>query len=192
MSSDTYSSDICTTFLPYLFLRGQTWKIQQPSSEQDVLCRGESAPVTLRTFIAMWRFWIFTYQWTLLLCSRQHFLTLSCAAPKISPSTSEWWWVVVFFSDLQPSFVRIALNSSLCTSESLKHESQHVFKCKVLANGNILVAEEWFLQCVNWIPNLCVSVHLSVVWWIQCDGTDLTAKVQDLKLQCLLFLNIPR
>lgn len=26
----------------------------------------------------------------------------------------------------------------------------------------------------------------------QCDGTDLTAKVQDLKLQCLLFLNIPR
>ncbi|XP_042372690.1 diacylglycerol kinase iota-like, partial [Plectropomus leopardus] len=25
-----------------------------------------------------------------------------------------------------------------------------------------------------------------------CDGTDLTAKVQDLKLQCLLFLNIPR
>lgn len=26
----------------------------------------------------------------------------------------------------------------------------------------------------------------------QCDGTDLTTKVQDLKLQCLLFLNIPR
>lgn len=26
----------------------------------------------------------------------------------------------------------------------------------------------------------------------QCDGTDLTSKVQDLKLQCLVFLNIPR
>lgn len=26
----------------------------------------------------------------------------------------------------------------------------------------------------------------------QCDGTDLTAKVQEMKLQCLLFLNIPR
>lgn len=27
---------------------------------------------------------------------------------------------------------------------------------------------------------------------VQCDGTDLTSKVQDMKLQCLLFLNIPR
>lgn len=26
----------------------------------------------------------------------------------------------------------------------------------------------------------------------KCDGTDLTAKVQEMKLQCLLFLNIPR
>uniref|UniRef100_G3NYR4 Diacylglycerol kinase n=1 Tax=Gasterosteus aculeatus aculeatus TaxID=481459 RepID=G3NYR4_GASAC len=33
-----------------------------------------------------------------------------------------------------------------------------------------------------------LAKHLRVV----CDGTDLTAKVQDLKLQCLLFLNIPR
>ncbi|KAI4880353.1 hypothetical protein NFI96_021117 [Prochilodus magdalenae] len=33
-----------------------------------------------------------------------------------------------------------------------------------------------------------LSKHIRVV----CDGTDLTAKVQDLKLQCLLFLNIPR
>uniref|UniRef100_A0AAX7V821 Diacylglycerol kinase n=1 Tax=Astatotilapia calliptera TaxID=8154 RepID=A0AAX7V821_ASTCA len=28
--------------------------------------------------------------------------------------------------------------------------------------------------------------------WKHCDGTDLTSKVQDLKLQCLVFLNIPR
>ncbi|XP_061153508.1 diacylglycerol kinase zeta-like isoform X4 [Syngnathus typhle] len=32
------------------------------------------------------------------------------------------------------------------------------------------------------------SKHIRVV----CDGTDLTSKVQDLKLQCLVFLNIPR
>uniref|UniRef100_A0AAQ6AP63 Diacylglycerol kinase n=1 Tax=Amphiprion ocellaris TaxID=80972 RepID=A0AAQ6AP63_AMPOC len=29
-------------------------------------------------------------------------------------------------------------------------------------------------------------------WSLSCDGTDLTSKVQDLKLQCLVFLNIPR
>ncbi|XP_030630774.1 diacylglycerol kinase zeta [Chanos chanos] len=33
-----------------------------------------------------------------------------------------------------------------------------------------------------------LSKHIKVV----CDGTDLTSKIQDLKLQCLLFLNIPR
>ncbi|XP_072303889.1 diacylglycerol kinase zeta-like isoform X2 [Eucyclogobius newberryi] len=33
-----------------------------------------------------------------------------------------------------------------------------------------------------------LSKHIRVV----CDGTDLTAKVQELKLQCLVFLNIPR
>uniref|UniRef100_G3PRK2 Diacylglycerol kinase n=1 Tax=Gasterosteus aculeatus aculeatus TaxID=481459 RepID=G3PRK2_GASAC len=33
-----------------------------------------------------------------------------------------------------------------------------------------------------------LSKHINVV----CDGTDLTSKVQDLKLQCLVFLNIPR
>ncbi|XP_073327776.1 diacylglycerol kinase zeta isoform X2 [Pagrus major] len=33
-----------------------------------------------------------------------------------------------------------------------------------------------------------LAKHIKVV----CDGTDLTAKVQDMKLQCLLFLNIPR
>uniref|UniRef100_A0A671TI03 Diacylglycerol kinase n=1 Tax=Sparus aurata TaxID=8175 RepID=A0A671TI03_SPAAU len=33
-----------------------------------------------------------------------------------------------------------------------------------------------------------LAKHIRVV----CDGTDLTAKVQDMKLQCLLFLNIPR
>ncbi|XP_016408894.1 diacylglycerol kinase zeta-like isoform X3 [Sinocyclocheilus rhinocerous] len=33
-----------------------------------------------------------------------------------------------------------------------------------------------------------LSKHIRVM----CDGTDLTSKVQDMKLQCLLFLNIPR
>uniref|UniRef100_A0A8C2X3A5 Diacylglycerol kinase n=1 Tax=Cyclopterus lumpus TaxID=8103 RepID=A0A8C2X3A5_CYCLU len=33
-----------------------------------------------------------------------------------------------------------------------------------------------------------LSKHIKLV----CDGTDLTSKVQDLKLQCLVFLNIPR
>lgn len=33
-----------------------------------------------------------------------------------------------------------------------------------------------------------LSKHIQVV----CDGTDLTSKVQEMKLQCLLFLNIPR
>nr|XP_043891870.1 diacylglycerol kinase zeta isoform X3 [Solea senegalensis] len=33
-----------------------------------------------------------------------------------------------------------------------------------------------------------LTKHIRVV----CDGTDLTSKVQELKLQCLLFLNIPR
>lgn len=33
-----------------------------------------------------------------------------------------------------------------------------------------------------------LSKHIRLV----CDGTDLTSKIQDLKLQCLLFLNIPR
>ncbi|XP_053576273.1 diacylglycerol kinase zeta isoform X2 [Bombina bombina] len=33
-----------------------------------------------------------------------------------------------------------------------------------------------------------LAKHISVV----CDGTDLTAKIQELKLQCLVFLNIPR
>uniref|UniRef100_A0A3Q1B806 Diacylglycerol kinase n=1 Tax=Amphiprion ocellaris TaxID=80972 RepID=A0A3Q1B806_AMPOC len=36
-----------------------------------------------------------------------------------------------------------------------------------------------------------VNKDMSVMF-VHCDGTDLTAKVQDLKLQCLLFLNIPR
>lgn len=27
---------------------------------------------------------------------------------------------------------------------------------------------------------------------LQCDGTDLTPKIQDLKPQCIVFLNIPR
>lgn len=26
----------------------------------------------------------------------------------------------------------------------------------------------------------------------QCDGTDLTPKIQELKFQCIVFLNIPR
>ncbi|CAH2325917.1 diacylglycerol kinase zeta isoform X4 [Pelobates cultripes] len=33
-----------------------------------------------------------------------------------------------------------------------------------------------------------LAKHIRVV----CDGTDLTAKIQELKLQCLVFLNIPR
>ncbi|KAM6945708.1 diacylglycerol kinase zeta [Aplochiton taeniatus] len=33
-----------------------------------------------------------------------------------------------------------------------------------------------------------LAKHIKVV----CDGTDITSKVQDLKLQCLVFLNIPR
>ncbi|KAK1159692.1 diacylglycerol kinase zeta-like isoform X3 [Acipenser oxyrinchus oxyrinchus] len=33
-----------------------------------------------------------------------------------------------------------------------------------------------------------LAKHIKVV----CDGTDLTSKIQDLKLQCLVFLNIPR
>ncbi|XP_026070993.1 diacylglycerol kinase zeta-like isoform X2 [Carassius auratus] len=33
-----------------------------------------------------------------------------------------------------------------------------------------------------------LAKHIRVV----CDGTDLTSKIQDLKLQCLVFLNIPR
>ncbi|XP_071974907.1 diacylglycerol kinase zeta isoform X2 [Engystomops pustulosus] len=33
-----------------------------------------------------------------------------------------------------------------------------------------------------------LAKHIQVV----CDGTDLTAKIQELKLQCLVFLNIPR
>lgn len=35
-------------------------------------------------------------------------------------------------------------------------------------------------------------LYFSVFVHTQCDGTDLTCKVQELKLQCLLFLNIPR
>uniref|UniRef100_A0A8I6GM87 Diacylglycerol kinase n=1 Tax=Rattus norvegicus TaxID=10116 RepID=A0A8I6GM87_RAT len=33
---------------------------------------------------------------------------------------------------------------------------------------------------------------LSLLWLLQCDGTDLTPKIQDLKFQCIVFLNIPR
>uniref|UniRef100_V9KI06 Diacylglycerol kinase n=1 Tax=Callorhinchus milii TaxID=7868 RepID=V9KI06_CALMI len=33
-----------------------------------------------------------------------------------------------------------------------------------------------------------LAKHIKVV----CDGTDLTSKIQDLKLQCIVFLNIPR
>lgn len=32
----------------------------------------------------------------------------------------------------------------------------------------------------------------SLLWLLQCDGTDLTPKIQDLKFQCIVFLNIPR
>lgn len=28
--------------------------------------------------------------------------------------------------------------------------------------------------------------------YLQCDGVDLTPKIQDLKPQCIVFLNIPR
>ncbi|TRY58903.1 hypothetical protein DNTS_003112 [Danionella cerebrum] len=34
--------------------------------------------------------------------------------------------------------------------------------------------------------------HLMVLCCKQCDGTDLTAKIQELKFQCIVFLNIPR
>lgn len=34
----------------------------------------------------------------------------------------------------------------------------------------------------NTLPHTC----------LQCDGTDLTPKIQDLKPQCIVFLNIPR
>jgi diacylglycerol kinase (ATP) len=36
------------------------------------------------------------------------------------------------------------------------------------------------------------EASLSLLWLLQCDGTDLTPKIQDLKFQCIVFLNIPR
>uniref|UniRef100_A0A8C1Y1D8 Diacylglycerol kinase n=1 Tax=Cyprinus carpio TaxID=7962 RepID=A0A8C1Y1D8_CYPCA len=43
----------------------------------------------------------------------------------------------------------------------------------------------------NTYNELC-SLVCFFLFPVQCDGTDLTSKVQDMKLQCLLFLNIPR
>uniref|UniRef100_A0A8U8BXG8 Diacylglycerol kinase n=1 Tax=Geospiza parvula TaxID=87175 RepID=A0A8U8BXG8_GEOPR len=34
--------------------------------------------------------------------------------------------------------------------------------------------------------------HFSCLWLHSCDGTDLTPKIQELKFQCIVFLNIPR
>ena len=36
------------------------------------------------------------------------------------------------------------------------------------------------------------EASLSLLWLLQCDGTDLTPKIQDLKFQCIVFINIPR
>uniref|UniRef100_A0A9J7ZJH6 Diacylglycerol kinase n=1 Tax=Cyprinus carpio carpio TaxID=630221 RepID=A0A9J7ZJH6_CYPCA len=55
------------------------------------------------------------------------------------------------------------------------HESRGVFTHS--CNFSYLVSE----------VKVCI-LHIKSV----CDGTDLTSKVQDMKLQCLLFLNIPR
>ena len=47
-------------------------------------------------------------------------------------------------------------------------------------------------------PQTCyLHTHPSASWCHvlclpQCDGTDLTAKIQELKFQCIVFLNIPR
>lgn len=37
----------------------------------------------------------------------------------------------------------------------------------------------------------CFSLITFLLYW-QCDGTDLTPKIQELKFQCIVFLNIPR
>ncbi|MEQ2259852.1 hypothetical protein XENORESO_020128, partial [Xenotaenia resolanae] len=39
----------------------------------------------------------------------------------------------------------------------------------------------------------CSAAGLTLVLcFLQCDGTDLTPKIQELKFQCIVFLNIPR
>lgn len=46
------------------------------------------------------------------------------------------------------------------------------------------------------VPHFFLSSHLSSSFSLpltpQCDGTDLTPKIQELKFQCIVFLNIPR
>lgn len=63
-----------------------------------------------------------------------------------------------------------------------KHIKVVVSSCQ--SNSQSFMWKHW----VTPSSSLCLSLCLC----FQCDGTDLTSKVQDLKLQCLVFLNIPR
>ncbi|KPP63294.1 hypothetical protein Z043_118462, partial [Scleropages formosus] len=74
-------------------------------------------------------------------------------------------------------------------------------------DGNIVQLDRWDLvvepnleasqedkdeQQADKLPLDVFNNYFSLGFDAHCDGTDLTSKVQDLKLQCLVFLNIPR
>lgn len=62
-------------------------------------------------------------------------------------------------------------------------------KCDILAETILRVTPTNLKFCLPLFP----TVYLSVSYWtLKCDGTDLTAKIQELKFQCIVFLNIPR
>lgn len=76
-------------------------------------------------------------------------------------------------------------------SEGHPHASLLIWpKCDILAETLFPVTATILSFCVPLFP-LCIFL-CPTDWTLKCDGTDLTAKIQELKFQCIVFLNIPR
>lgn len=76
-------------------------------------------------------------------------------------------------------------------SEGHPHATQLILpKCDILAETILCVTTTILSFCVRLFP-LCILL-CPTDWPLKCDGTDLTAKIQELKFQCIVFLNIPR
>lgn len=129
---------------------------------------------------------------------RLPFPTSYRGAPGTCPSTSEWWWVAnVFWNFLLwggiDTGVWHALSSPLSLEVVKATHMPHCLilpKCDILAETVFCVTTTILSFCVHLFP-LCIFL-CPTDWPLKCDGTDLTAKIQELKFQCIVFLNIPR
>lgn len=74
-------------------------------------------------------------------------------------------------------------------SEVHQHASVPVLrKCDILAETILFVTT----TILSFVFSIVYIFRCPTDWPLKCDGTDLTAKIQELKFQCIVFLNIPR